>query len=659
MKPFDRIIVVTLANQCRSDVLEHSFFNKLAKSGAYLKNYFGVNHPAQPNLLASISGETCGITNNLIYTNPFLQKNIVDLLEAQQVSWKSYVEDLPNQPWSSAWESPRYPTEEVPFVINPRKDEQEIPSYFRYTNVLTSFHNVQKSEARWNKIVHHSQFWKDIDDQKVPECIWYTPNIWNRGDFVQDTLNIVHSRVELIPQQAAWLEIFFGNTSETGLNLDLDLLLENPKKAYENSKIPKGTLLVLAFDEAPTHQNKSTNDSDAANQVYTVLLGDMIQPGTVIETPYNHYSLLRTIEENFQLGTLQKNDEHASWFQFLWKQSFSWSETPVDTGFEASNTLAITHESTGNHMVFTNATGDLFESFQTESGWSKPKALDIFTDYPISLATIGDTTFLMYQQPNKELLYRTYNVKTKEWSQRSINLGFRSRGSFDLISFFDATTREQKLILCWIGSQNEMEYMLGAEHGFDRMIFKIGQQTDGNIKLGQLGASLYLIYKEQQTEKLRITTYNTATFNEVLAIDMRGNPAEENNAMLNCWPIADFEVTDFSKDKTVASLGSMALAAADGHLHFIYGDGQSEENKTYTSFLGFTGILTPLDVHSNGYGTLKESGWTKEKELPQVSSDKNSSIALSSNGKVLTFAWIDTTSGTIKYLEGGYNILSQ
>ena len=49
----------------------------------------------------------------------------------------------------------------------------------------------------------------------------------------------------------------------------------------------------------------------------------MIERG-VEQEGYNHYSLLRTTEENFGLGTLGKNDAGVNWFRFLWGESFHW-----------------------------------------------------------------------------------------------------------------------------------------------------------------------------------------------------------------------------------------------------------------------------------------------------------------------------------------------
>ena len=121
-------------------------------------------------------------------------------------------------------------------------------------------------------------------------------------------------------------------------------------------------MIAITFDEAG-----SDDPLGEANHVFTVLLGDMIKPGTIVDTPFNHYSLLRTIEENFQLGTLGKNDEYSNWFRFLWNESFAWSEKSIDTQFEAANHLEITSEPSQLHMVFTNETGDFYESFQSET----------------------------------------------------------------------------------------------------------------------------------------------------------------------------------------------------------------------------------------------------------------------------------------------------
>jgi len=66
------------------------------------------------------------------------------------------------------------------------------------------------------------------------------------------------------------------------------------------------TLVVLTFDECSNYL--------AANRVYTVLLGGAITStkiGTSNGTRFNHYSLAKTVEQNWGLGDLGENDVDA------------------------------------------------------------------------------------------------------------------------------------------------------------------------------------------------------------------------------------------------------------------------------------------------------------------------------------------------------------
>lgn len=64
----------------------------------------------------------------------------------------------------------------------------------------------------------------------------------------------------------------------------------------------KSTLIVVTFDEASSSFRQAVTRSWPPNVVYTVLLGPPIKPGTSSDLPYNHYSLLRTVETNFGLS---------------------------------------------------------------------------------------------------------------------------------------------------------------------------------------------------------------------------------------------------------------------------------------------------------------------------------------------------------------------
>src|SRR5262249_42010528 len=145
--------------------------------------------------------------------------------------------------------------------------------YFRKHNPFISFNNVRKDPQRLAKIVNAKQLQEDVKNDALPQYCWYTPNIQNDGhsppDDFQPTNPLRH--VNFIAQ---FLKGF------------LTPLLTEPK-------FTKGTLIVVTFDESIPH---------ADNHIFTILLGDMVKPNTVESEIYNHYSLLRTVEENFQLG---------------------------------------------------------------------------------------------------------------------------------------------------------------------------------------------------------------------------------------------------------------------------------------------------------------------------------------------------------------------
>jgi hypothetical protein len=80
-------------------------------------------------------------------------------------------------------------------------------------------------------------------------------------------------------------------------------------------KLRKGTLVVVTFDEA---------GGNADNRILTLFLGDMVKDASqqdpkVLARHYTHYSVLRTIEDNFGLEPLTANDREASPITDIWK----------------------------------------------------------------------------------------------------------------------------------------------------------------------------------------------------------------------------------------------------------------------------------------------------------------------------------------------------
>jgi acid phosphatase len=70
-------------------------------------------------------------------------------------------------------------------------------------------------------------------------------------------------------------------------------------------------LFIVTFDEGRRWWRR--------NHIYTVVFGDAVMPGSVSDTRYDQYSLLRTIEALFGLGTLGRQDATAPVITGIWK----------------------------------------------------------------------------------------------------------------------------------------------------------------------------------------------------------------------------------------------------------------------------------------------------------------------------------------------------
>jgi acid phosphatase len=84
----------------------------------------------------------------------------------------------------------------------------------------------------------------------------------------------------------------------------------------KNEAFMKGTLVVITFDEDDFFIR---NGVLVDNHVYAALVGDSVAPGGTTNIAYDHFSLLRTIEDGLGLGTLGQRDEQASPIAGVWK----------------------------------------------------------------------------------------------------------------------------------------------------------------------------------------------------------------------------------------------------------------------------------------------------------------------------------------------------
>ena len=250
---FKKIVVVFFENEDRSRASDQPFFKELTKLGTSFSNFVCAGHPSQPNYISFISGSRNGVYDNKPHAID--GKHIGDLLEERNLSWKTYAEGYPGNCFLGT-ESGKYVRRHVPFL---------------------SFKNVQQNQERCGRIVSGEQFKSDLADGNLPTFSLYIPDNNHNG---HDTG---------VAYASMWADTFF-------------------RPVISNPEITKDTLFVFTFDESKYFGFRN---------IYTVFVGAGAVAGKVVSTRSKHYDILRTIEDEFNLGTLDKHDSESRYLSEL------------------------------------------------------------------------------------------------------------------------------------------------------------------------------------------------------------------------------------------------------------------------------------------------------------------------------------------------------
>lgn len=85
--------------------------------------------------------------------------------------------------------------------------------------------------------------------------------------------------------------------------------------------------------------------------------------------------------------------------------------------------------------------------------------------------------------------------------------------------------------------------------------------------------------------------------------------------------------------------GRLALAAIDGELRLVHRGDYGDTPGAFTEAFGLTGILTPADQRTNGFGTLNQAGWTRESAVEGTSLTPDSALALTIDSTGYVLIW--------------------
>lgn len=250
--------------------------NALAASNGLATNYFGTSHPSEPNYVAAIGGSDYGIKDDGPYTTHTInQPSLADQLDAAGLSWKSYSQSMPFAGFLG--------------TCSPCNSTDPSTLYASKHNGFLNFTGVQNSPAEQQKLVPDTQLTTDLASGSVPNFSFIVPDqchdMHGTNDCPSDAVNVgvadtyAGQLVQQITSSSVW---------KKGLNA-----------------------IVINFDEG----NTSLGCCDAnpgGGRVYAVVIKSHNVQAVQDATPFNHYSLLLTIEDAFRLGCLQNTCDAAN-----------------------------------------------------------------------------------------------------------------------------------------------------------------------------------------------------------------------------------------------------------------------------------------------------------------------------------------------------------
>jgi hypothetical protein len=318
--PVGHVFVINLENEDAASTFGAGspapYLSKTLRSkGNLLTNYYGIGHNSLDNYQAQISGQgpnpqtqaDCQIFTDFVRLPvpgpngqaigqgcvfPSAVKTIADQLTATHKTWRGYMEDMGNTP-SRESRTCGHP------AIGSQDKTQSATSGDQYAarhNPFVYFHSLLDSGSCAKNDVPLTALTKDLSSVGTTRNLSYiTPNLCNDG---HDS-PCANGKPGGLASADAWLKIWVPR------------ILASP--AFK-----KDGLLVVTFDESggPNSDSTACCGETAVNtplagitgtgggRVGAVLVSRWIKPGSTTTQPYNHYSLLASIEDAMHLPLL-------------------------------------------------------------------------------------------------------------------------------------------------------------------------------------------------------------------------------------------------------------------------------------------------------------------------------------------------------------------
>src|SRR6516164_6160417 len=272
---YDHVFLIIMENEGYNQVVGNQFapiLNALAQDYGLATNYTGVADPSEPNYVAMLGGDFFGINSDDPYWFPGQTvdaANLMSQLDSAGETWRGYFQSMPY---------PGYRGYCYPDKCNgiPDADTQYVSKH----NGIVNFANLQ-TPAEFGKMFPFTQLSADLAAGAVP----------NFGYIVPDECDDMHGA-------PPWcVDSDLTNTvQQSWLIAHGDKFVGDVVNRITSSSIWQAghNAIIITFDEG----------NAATSQVATIVITNHGPRGVTDNTSYNHYSLLASLQQTFNLGCL-------------------------------------------------------------------------------------------------------------------------------------------------------------------------------------------------------------------------------------------------------------------------------------------------------------------------------------------------------------------
>jgi hypothetical protein len=265
-------VIIMVENKDPSDIVgnKHApYINRLIRTYGFASNYYGVTHPSLPNYLSLIAGTFLNTWDDWD-GNRYNARTVADELEARHLTWKAYMGGLPSTGFTGDMypaRNPIYESKHDPFVL---------------------MRSIRNSPSRRRNIVNDAQIYRDLKGRSLPTLSFISP------DLCHDMHGIIGSGSPC-PARANRL-IAAG-----------DSYLSHLIPAIMRSRQWTGdSTIFLLWDEAEKAITGCCLDpkGDGGGRTIAIVISRQGPRHFRSATAYNHYSVLKTLQDVWGLGCL-------------------------------------------------------------------------------------------------------------------------------------------------------------------------------------------------------------------------------------------------------------------------------------------------------------------------------------------------------------------